>query len=674
MCGITCLISLNLYPTQTIKEMTNIIRHRGPDDEGYIIFQDWNDEPIICGGKNTPDDTYSSPTAYAPIQPLDQYADLPIKLALAHRRLSIVDLSPLGHQPMSSADGRYWIVFNGEVYNHIELREELVQLGHQFVSKTDTEVMLAAYREWGNACLSRFNGMFAFLVFDRKNLTLFAARDRFGVKPLYYRVSENSIAFASEIKQFTVLPDWQARLNGQRAYDFLNWGLTDHTDETLFEGVFQIRPGQLLTINLRDLEKGRFRFSKNQRLPISSWYELKPAPFTGTFEDAASEFREKFYDSVKLRLRADVPIGSCLSGGLDSSSIVCVANQLLREQDAHELQKTFTACATVERFDERKWADTVIQATGVEAHYVYPSLDKLFDESPSITWHQDEPFGSTSIYAQWSVFRLAAEQNVKVMLDGQGADEQLAGYHSFFSPHLATLFRTLQWGKLLQEMQAMKQLHSYTYNEILARLGNGLLPEYLKNSLRSQFGKAIQNPIWLNSKKLNCTLGNPNNILDNKAETIQTHSLAQLTKNSLQMLLHWEDRDSMAHSIESREPFMDYRLVEFVLGLPDEYKLSGGMTKLVLRRGMTGILPDAIRDRISKLGFVTPEETWLRESNSDLFREKLREAVETSQGILHKTESLQMLEDIIQGKQPFSFLPWRMISFGEWVKQFSVKI
>ena len=270
MCGISALISFNSSPVRIIEKMSTIIRHRGPDDEGYIVFQELDDEPIICGGNDTPDGAYTSSSAYTPTQQLEHCADLLIKFALAHRRLSIVDPSPLGHQPMCSVDGRYWIVFNGEVYNHIELRKELEQLKHQFVSHSDTEVILAAYHEWGKECLSHFNGMFAFLIFDRINFTLFAARDRFGVKPLYYRVSKDYVAFASEIKQFTVLPDWQAVLNGQRAYDFLNWGLTDHTDETLFLGVFQLCPGQLLELNLRDLEDKRDQLSNNKRLPVSS--------------------------------------------------------------------------------------------------------------------------------------------------------------------------------------------------------------------------------------------------------------------------------------------------------------------------------------------------------------------------------------------------------------------
>jgi asparagine synthase (glutamine-hydrolysing) len=674
MCGISGFFSITPQPARLVEQMTGLIRHRGPDDEGFALFGALGDSPQVCGGLDTPADAYRADIHYAPKEPVSKLADHSVTLALGHRRLSIVDLSPLGHQPMSYADGRYWIVYNGEVYNHIELRAELELLGHRFVSHSDTEVILAAYCEWGKECLSRFNGMFAFMIYDREQRRLFVARDRFGVKPLYYRVSEDGIAFASEIKQFTVLPQWRAQMNGQRVYDFLNWGITDHTDETLFAGVFQLRGGQALELDLQAITEGRQRYAAGKRLPVYSWYRLAPRPFTGTLQEAAQQFRDKLTDAVRLRLRADVPVGSCLSGGLDSSSIVCLVNRLLREQSAHELQKTFSACTDVAKFDERKWIDIVVDATGVDAHYVYPSLGGLFGEAPAITWHQDEPFGSTSIYAQWNVFRLAAEQQVKVMLDGQGADEQLAGYHGFFGPHLAALFRTLRWAELLKEASAMRRLHGYSYKTAAAYLANYTLPEQIKNRLRRIAGRAETAPAWLDIDRLQCDAANPFRAAGAaEARTVQGLSIAQLTASNLQMLLHWEDRDSMGHSIESRVPFLDYRLVEFVLGLPDEFKLSGGMTKRVLREGMSGILPDAIRDRTDKLGFVTPEETWLRESAPDLFREKVNAAVEASGGILRKAEVNKMLEDMIGGRARFSYLPWRLISFGEWKKQFSVE-
>jgi asparagine synthase (glutamine-hydrolysing) len=674
MCGIAGFISFTHQPAWTIGRMTDLIRHRGPDDEGFVLFRELSDMPRVCGGQDTPGEAYQAGVAYAPNENIGNFGDSPIALALGHRRLSIVDLSPLGHQPMSYEEGRYWIVFNGEVYNHVELRAELEKVGRRFVSHSDTEVILAAYKEWGKECLSRFNGMFAFLIYDCEERKLFAARDRFGVKPLYYRVCEHGIAFASEIKQFTALPQWRAQMNGQRVYDFLNWGITDHTDETLFAGVFQLRGGQALELDLQAIVDGREQYAAGKRLPVYSWYQLKPQPFTGTMQDAAEQFRAKLTDAVRLRLRADVPVGSCLSGGLDSSSIVCLVNQLLREQGAHDLQRTFSACADVAKFDERKWIDIVVDATGVDAHYVYPALGGLFDEAPTITWHQDEPFGSTSIYAQWKVFRLAAEQQVKVMLDGQGADEQLAGYHGFFGPHLASLFRALRWTALLKEASAMRRLHGYSYKTAAAYLANYTLPEQIKNRLRRVAGRTESAPTWLDVERLKCDAGNPFQAAGAaEARTVQDLSIAQLTASNLQMLLHWEDRDSMGHSIESRVPFLDYRLVEFILGLPDEYKLSGGMTKRVLRLGMSGILPDAIRDRTDKLGFVTPEETWLCESEPEVFRQKVNAAIEASSGILRKVEVNQMLEDMIAGRARFSFLPWRLINFGQWIERFSVE-
>lgn len=674
MCGITGYFSNAPHPTELIGRMTDVIRHRGPDDEGFILFSNLAAVPNICGGKDTPAGAYQANISYAPKTQLSTQGDRAM-LSLGHRRLSIVDLSPLGHQPMSYADGRYWIVFNGEVYNHIELRSELEELGHRFVSHSDTEVILAAYSEWGKKCLPRFNGMFAFLIYDREECMLFVARDRFGVKPLYYRVSEGGIAFASEIKQFTVMPQWRAQINGQRAYDFLNWGITDHTDETLFAGVFQLRGGQALELDLQAVAVGRQQHANGCRLPVYSWYQLTPRPFSGSFQDASQIFRDKLTDAVRLRLRADVSVGSCLSGGLDSSSIVCLVNQLLREQDAHELQKTFSACTEVAKYDERKWIDIVVNATGVDAHYVYPSLLGLFDEAPAITWHQDEPFGSTSIYAQWNVFRMAAEQQVKVMMDGQGADEQLAGYHGYFGPHLAALFRTLRWGALWKEVAAMRRLHGYSYMTAAAYLANYTLPERIKDKLRKSAGRVESAPEWLDAARLGCSAINPFRAVGAaEARTVQDLSIAQLTSSNLQMLLHWEDRDSMGHSIESRVPFLDYRLVEFVLGLPDEYKLSCGVTKRVLRTAMSGILPDEIRDRTDKLGFVTPEETWLREREPELFREKVNAAVDASGGILRKEEVNKMLDDMIAGRTRFSYLPWRLISFGEWQRQFSVTI
>lgn len=646
--------------------MNAMIDHRGPDDEGYLLagesgVQAWLGDDSADG--------HGAPTA-GTLRHIAEASATEARLGFGHRRLSIIDLSQLGHQPMSYAEGRYWITYNGEVYNYREIRVELEELGHQFLSGSDTEVVLASYAEWGVDCLHRFNGMWAFAIFDCLEQTVFIARDRFGVKPLYYWVSPaGMIALGSEIKQFTVLSEWQAVANAQRSYDFLVWSLLDHTEETLFQNVFQLEPGHGALLRLQDLDSSL----TNGRIRSQAWYQLQPAPFMGDFSLATSRFRDLFADSVALRLRSDVAIGSCLSGGLDSSSIVSLVNRQLKVQGIDGRQKTFSACADVERFDERRWIEQVVADTGVEAHMVTPDVAAMFDDLERLTWHQDEPFGSSSIFAQWSVFGLAAGAGVRVMLDGQGADEQLAGYHSFFAPRLATLLRQFRWGTLLQELSAMGRLHGYPSSRGLMYLGKGLLPESIKDFLRARLGFAHASPSWINLDALGADGVNPfDQIGAEKSASIGELSAKMLTTSNLRMLLHWEDRNSMAHSIESRIPFLDYRLVEFVLGLPDEFKLSGGVTKRVLRAAMQGILVDPVRNRMDKLGFVTPEDVWVREQAPGRFREWLIRAVEASQGVI-RPEAVAMLDGMIEGRTPYNHAIWRMISYGAWIEQFGVK-
>jgi asparagine synthase (glutamine-hydrolysing) len=669
MCGIAAIFSSaegilssaeGIQP-RLIQEMMAVVRHRGPDGEGYLGIHDTGAIPF--GGPDTPRDIFNSDFVYAPRATLAEGP--PLRAALGHRRLSIVDLSPAGHQPMCTEDQRYWIVYNGEIYNHIELRAELEKAGYEFCSHTDTEVILHGYREWGPNCLHRFNGMFAFLIYDSVAGRIFVARDRFGVKPLYHWKSPAGfVAFASEIKQFTVLPGWHADLNRQTAYDFLNWGLFDHTAETLFKDVRQICGGEYIEWSLNDFQNG---------IRPVRWYRLEPRPFAGgTLDDAANEFRDLLTDSVRLRLRADVPVGSCLSGGLDSSSIVCMANDLLRRVNSHDRQKTFSARAEAERYDEMAYAEEVIKATGVDAHFTLPALDDLFATLPKITWHQDEPFSSTSIFAQWKVFELAAAQQVKVMLDGQGADELLAGYHGFFGVRFATLFKSVRWLQLVREISATRKKHGYSLLHSAKYAVNFLLPEVLRQPLRALVHReSTRNTAWLGTEVLGAEERDPTLAL--RGNGLQDFSASQLIYTSLPMLLHWEDRDSMAHSVESRVPFLDYRLVEFVLGLPDDFKLSHGVTKRVLRAGMQGILPEKVRLRMDKLGFATPEEVWLRERRPDLFRSALNEAIEQSQGVL-LPPAREVLEQMISGKRPFSFLVWRMISFGDWMRRFNVRL
>ncbi len=406
MCAIVGLLTRAQDASLHIGRMTTLLRHRGPDDEGYILAGPSGVRPL--GGADTPNEVYRADSPFAPAGKIEsQTAAAGAWLALGHRRLSILDLSPLGHQPMSYRD-RYWIVFNGEVYNYLELRPELEAVGHRFRSHCDTEIILAAFAEWGTECFARFNGMWALAIYDAHTDELILARDRFGVKPLYYWATDSLIAFASEIKAFTCLPGWRPRVNGQAVHDFLLSGMQDHSRETMFADVFQLEPGCLARLNCGQWRAVKTGAPVQSSLAVTRWYHLQPQPFKGSFADAAVRFRELLTDSVRLRLRADVPVGSCLSGGLDSSSIVCATHQLLRAQAATCDHKTFSACSEIKRFDEREYIKKVVAATGVVSHYVFPSLKNLFAELDQVIWHQDEPFAGTSIYAQWCVFKLAA--------------------------------------------------------------------------------------------------------------------------------------------------------------------------------------------------------------------------------------------------------------------------
>ncbi len=644
MCGISAVFSKEYHFLHAqIARMNALVSHRGPDGSGISVLRrvDSSTPPLAVdeGGMGT--------------------------IALGHTRLAILDLSKHGHQPMSSPDDRFLITYNGEIYNHQELRRELEVLGYRFKSRTDTEVILAAYAHWGVDCLNRFNGMFAFVLVDRLNHQIFVARDRFGVKPVYYWLSEGGLlAFASEIKQFSALPGWEARLQAQRAYDFLTWGVFDHTAETLFSGVRQLRGGEYVHMSLEGI---------GDELPVRRWYQLSPSGFDGDMSAAASRLRDLLEDSVRIHLRADVPVGSCLSGGLDSSSIVCLANQILGHQTSStSRQHTFSARSSIPRYDEGDFIDSVLTMTGVVAHQTTPPLEQLFETLPAMVWHQDEPFGSTSIYAQWHVFKLAKDVGVKVMLDGQGADELLAGYHSYFGPLLTTLIRAGDLRSLKNEVQWMRRLHGYSPWHLIKLVLNSALSGALRQTLRASVGKAaVGSADWMNITRLNVEEVDPNEVDGVACKSLQDQGINHLLRTHLPMLLHWEDRSSMAHSVEARVPFLDYRLVEFAIFLEDRMKVHNGMTKAVLRKAMQGILPEVVCNRVDKLGFATPEEVWLREQAPDQFRRAMRQAIEQSDGVLNG-KAMHFLEDVIQGRRPFSFLPWRLIAFGAWMDRFSV--
>ncbi|WP_027407978.1 asparagine synthase (glutamine-hydrolyzing) [Anoxybacteroides tepidamans] len=614
MCGIAAIFSKNPIPFATIKKMTDIIEHRGPDGEGHQSF-------------------------------------LNGQLWLGHRRLAIVDLSDNGAQPMSYKNGRYWIVFNGEVYNYIEIRKELEQRGHRFMSTTDTEVIMAAYDEWGEGCLNKFNGMWAFIIVDTLERRLFAARDRFGVKPFYYAVKGEAIAFGSEIKQLLVDDFVSRRARREQVAKFLLFGEVNIERETFFEGVNQLLPSEAMSMNL-DKGVSSLKIWKYYDPPLN-----RSMKRDGHLAEYQSRFKELLFDSVRLRLRSDVPVGSCLSGGMDSSSLVLVMNELLKQDGAQHKVKTFTSCFLNKKYDEWEFAEKIVQQVEADSHRVYPDMNHLFDEIEDLIWHQDEPFKSTSIYAQWNVMRLARENNVTVLLDGQGADETMAGYHPYISVYIANLIKSGNVKTAIDELKRLKQTGLISATESIGKVLLKII--YHASGLKIRRDSDVKELLKQEYQNIN------------KREIPKDFQqyLYQEIFTSLQSLLRYEDRNSMAFSIEARTPYLDYRLVELLLSIPGGYKVYDGYTKPFLRQAMKGIMNDQVRLRIDKKGFVTPEDIWYREK----FKEIKSILLSDDSPIYIWIEKEQLKNWLNDPAKPFGkYHLWRLLSVHFWMKRFQL--
>lgn len=546
MCGICCVVDLRGAPApeSNVRAMMAMMRHRGPDDEGTLVEG---------------------------------------SVALGHVRLSIIDLSRAGHQPMLDESGRFAIVYNGEIYNYIELRREL-ESKHQFHTRTDTEVLLAAYLEWGEAFLDRLNGMFAFLILDRQSGELFAARDRFGVKPLYYHRDDNRLVMASEIPPILPVIGRAAEAEEQAVFDFLTFNRTDHGEGTFFRGVRRLPAGCLLRV-------------RGGEVTVRRWYDLEA--HLGCAFSSPQEFRDCLADSVSLRLRSDVPVGVCLSGGLDSSSLVAL---LLRRRELENVS-TFSAVYPAGDPADESTFIREFEGSGLDMHFTTPTAETLLADLDRFVAGHAEPVPSASPYAQFKVMELA-KQNVVVTLDGQGGDEQLAGYPYFFGAYFKELITHLRWLTLGREVAAYmaKQrsmvgplsmgfffLDGGTQGRMRARVLGYLRPEFAERGL---IGSSLAHNLY-------------------RASTLHD-SLVNHFEHKLEHLLKWEDRNSMLFSLEARVPFLDYRVVEGTLSLTSDQVIRNGWTKWILREGMKGILPERIRLRRDKMGFETPQDSWFR--------------------------------------------------------------
>lgn len=590
MCGIAGVVNFDGSPVdaQLIQRMCDSIRHRGPDDEGYLFADPEFGKCHEMSGVDTVDVIRGS---------YPRVSDEPVpraSVALGHRRLSIIDLSPSGHQPMSDEQGLRWIIYNGEIYNYKELRADLEGRGYRFRSTSDTEVLLKSYLEWGVRCVERLNGMFSFCVLDMPRKIIFLARDRFGIKPFYYFHDETRFLFASEIKAILKDPRVPSRPNEKILYDFLNHGRVDHDVETSFDGIVRLLPGHSMVVDL-----------KTGKSDIHRWWTL-----ADRCVDDRDVFIELLTDAVRIRLRSDVPVGSCLSGGLDSSAVVCLMTRLLdgKTDDIHTVSAVY---GRGKRGDESAFIDTVVNHTGVNKHTIVPSPENLEKDLGALVWHQEEPFETTSIFAQWEVMRLAKSMGLKVLLDGQGADEQLGGYHYYFPMYFGYLLRTFRLRALARELMH----HGRSYRD----------PRILKQSLFYALPRSLKHEKSRNQRILNKSFVKRNrDRFPPDYEGDLNEVLRTSIEKTLPALLRYEDRNSMAHSIETRLPFLDFRLVEHLASTPAESKISKGLTKVIMRDACSGIIPDAILNRKDKIGFATPEEDWFRGGLGSMVTSMLR--------------------------------------------------
>tara|TARA_B100001057_G_C22871093_1_gene958906 strand:- start:4953 stop:6806 length:1854 start_codon:yes stop_codon:yes gene_type:complete len=567
LCGIFGFIG---YGKPNFKEAVDVIEHRGPNGDGFLSY-----------------DVESQTLAQTPLERNERF-----KIGFGFRRLSIIDLSHSADQPFSLSEPNLHIIFNGEIYNYKELREELESLGYSFRTHSDTEVLLTSYQEWGEECVHRFNGMWAFAILDIGSRQVFCARDRFGIKPFYYYANQEQLIFGSEIKQFFT-SGVAKEINNNVIKDFLENSLVDHTEETFFKNIFQLPAGHKLMVRFDE-----YQFSYE----IERFWKLEKSDADDhlNFVQASKKFKDLLEDSIKLRRRSDVPLGSCLSGGLDSSSIVCLAaNQVEGEFN------TLTSMYEGSKFDESNYAKMVNQSNvRIKANFCGLTENILVEEIDQLIWFQDEPFGSFSIMAQWEVMKLAKKIDVTVLLDGQGGDELLGGYRKYYAFYLKELIRSGKYVKALTEMYYL--LKNRDFNFISKEGFKRYLLSNSNASFLSERGKSLKN-----MKKIGLS----------SANSVREKSLEDIEFLSFPALLRYEDRNSMAHSIESRVPFMDYRVVQFAYSTSSAFKIRKGFTKAMLREALKGVLPEGIRTRISKLGFATPQSDWMESVLNRHFKE-----------------------------------------------------
>lgn len=591
-------------------------------------------------------------------QGFDRYSIADGELVLGHTRLSILDLSAAGQQPMYSNDRRYCVIFNGEIYNYIELKAELESQGDRFQTRSDTEVLLAAWARWGAKSLDRFKGMFAFVMYDQVENTLTCVRDAFGIKPFFYSSNTREFVFASELPALNALKAERPQLNWQRAYDYLVHGEYDFDYQSFIDGVVSLMPGHMLRIDL-----GTFRVSD----PIEWWRPSVQAREQISFKDATEALREKFLENIRLHLRSDVPVGAALSGGIDSSAIVCG----MRHLEPNMPIETFSFIAKGSDVSEEKWIDEINRHVHASSNKIEVTAKELQQDLDDLVAAQGEPFGSTSIYAQYRVFKKAREQGITVVLEGQGADELLGGYNGYPGQRVRSM---LDQGRFLAAAGFLHRWskwpgrsHAEGLKRVVGQYATGSLYQVLR-----QINGMSNIPDWIRAGPLRdtgVTLGFPAiaHPEDIKGRRMMSELACSISRRGLLGLLRHGDRNSMRFSIESRVPFLTQDMAEFTLALPEEYLVSPrGETKHLMRAAMRGIVPDHVLDRRDKIGFATPEKEWLI-GMADMIRGWLQEDLQLP--FLDQKVLRQHFEEVVSGQRAFTWQVWRWVNFCHWYKR-----
>ncbi|MFL5618384.1 MAG: asparagine synthase (glutamine-hydrolyzing) [Gemmatimonadaceae bacterium] len=624
MCGFVGFLALGTEsaPTEAwIETLIDTIAHRGPDDHGILVDG---------------------------------------RAALGFRRLSILDLSQAGHQPMTSRDGTLSMVFNGEIYNYVELRAELEALGHRFVSSGDTEVLLASYAQWGRRCVDRLVGMYAFCIIDRRTSTMFVARDRLGIKPLYVVSHPRGVLFASELKAIRRSGLWGGGLNTARFAQFLSFGRTEEVPDdadTYLDGVQQILPGHSYTL--------RFDGTRtDERYWSPPHHEEDAGP------DVVPRFLALFDDAMKLHMRSDVPVGVMLSGGMDSVSIACTMAQLAGTAGTGQALHAF--CYTSEDFDESRQLEDTIGQIGATMHRVATvDADSFWTRLREAMWYHDEPVHSPSVLMGFELYRLAAANGIRVVLSGQGADETIGGYHYLFDHMLVTEALRGRLPTLLAQAKVVAESRGQSEREVLMRSAR-LVRAHLMSSIASY--RSVAAGRRLLEGRGRAFLAPEFRALAAPASELppgQTLSVAlerAIRQTPLPHYLRVEDRNSMAHSVESRVPFLDHRLAEHALRLPARWKMSDGWNKRVLREAMAGRIPDSVRLRRQKFGFPTSSKRWFAGPLADGIRDIVRGGAVMRTGWFDQVAVERELERHVRGETDASNLLFNVAQLDSWLE------